>query len=188
MASINLLAGELARRNKDNDPRNEGRECSMKNNNKGVMTSEKQEEIVEGRNSNENDPEWKMVLFNQASQQQQSNGSEEKIMNCGNYRNSAFSGALQDLIGIDSVEECSKIGTHFSNASSLVTSLSSSREASPEKTGPSLLFPKPSMETKIVNPISTSVTSWLPSPTVEIRPPPAISLSHLPVFAAWTDT
>ncbi|QCE16437.1 AP2-like factor [Vigna unguiculata] len=184
MASINLLAGELARRNKDNDPRNEARDCGMKNNNnnKGVMTSE-------GRNSNEKDSEWKMVLFNEGSQQQQqSNGSEEKIMKCGNYRNSAFSGALQDLIGIDSVEECGKIGTHFSNASSLVTSLSSSREGSPEKTGPSLLFPKPSMETKIVNPISTSVTSWLPSPTVQMRPPPAISLSHLPVFAAWTDT
>ena len=45
-----------------------------------------------------------------------------------------------------------------------------------------------SMETKIVNPISTSVTSWLPSPTVQMRLPPAISLSHLPIFAASTDT
>jgi len=188
MASINLLAGELARRNKDNDPRNEASDSNIENNNKGVATSQSNEEMVQGRNSNENDSEWKMVLFNHPSQQQQSNGSEQKLMNCGNYRNSAFSGALQDLIGIDSVDVCSKIGTHFSNASSLVTSLSSSREASPEKTGPSLLFPKPPMETKIVNPISTSVTSWLPSPTVQMRPPPAISLSHLPVFAAWTDT
>ncbi|KAL9313101.1 hypothetical protein ACSQ67_018553 [Phaseolus vulgaris] len=188
MGSINLLAGELARRNKDNDPRNEGSEYNIEKNNKGVVTSQSNEEMVQGRNNNENDSEWKMVLLNHPSQQQQSNGSEQKLMNCGNYRNSAFSGALQDLIGIDSVDMCSKIGTHFSNASSLVTSLSSSREASPEKTGPSLLFPKPPMETKIVNPISTSVTSWLPSPTVQMRPPPAISLSHLPVFAAWTDT
>ena len=197
MASSNLLAGELARRNKDNDPRNEAIDY-----NKSVVTSVNNEETVQvqaGNNNNENDSEWKMVLFNHPSQQQQANGngSDQKIMNCGNYRNSAFSMALQDLIGIDSVgsgqhnmlDESSKIGTHFSNPSSLVTSLSSSREASPEKMGPSLLFPKPPpMETKIVNPIGTSVTSWLPSPTVQMRPSPAISLSHLPVFAAWTDT
>ncbi|KAH1109804.1 hypothetical protein AAZX31_04G047200 [Glycine max] len=196
MASSNLLAGELARRKKDNDPRNKDIDY-----NKSVVTSVNNEETVQvqaGNNNNENDSEWKMVLFNHPSQQQQANGngSDQKIMNCGNYRNSAFSMALQDLIGIDSVgsgqhnmlDESSKIGTHFSNTSSLVTSLSSSREASPEKRGPSLLFPMPPMETKIVNPIGTSVTSWLPSPTVQMRPSPAISLSHLPVFASWTDT
>ncbi|TKY74949.1 AP2 ethylene-responsive transcription factor ANT [Spatholobus suberectus] len=191
MASSNLLAGELARRNKDNDPRNEAIEY-----NRGVVTSQGNNEgIVQARNNNENESGWKMVLFNHPPQQQQSNGSDQKIMHCGNYRNGAFSVALQDLIGIDSVgsgqpmlDESSKIGTHFSNPSSLVTSLSSSREASPDKTGPSLLFPKTPVETKIVNPISTSVTSWLPSPTVQMRPPPAITLSHLPVFAAWTDT
>lgn len=179
MASSNLLAGELARRNKDNDPRNEAIEY-----NKGVATSHSNVETVQARNNNnENNSEWKMGLFNQTP-----HGCDQKIMHCGNYRNSAFSVALQDLIGIDSVEESSKIGTHFSNPSSLVTSLSSSREASPDKTGPSLLFPKPPMETKIVNPIGTTVASWLPSPTVQMRPPPAITLSHLPVFAAWTDT
>ncbi|KAH1244546.1 AP2-like ethylene-responsive transcription factor ANT [Glycine soja] len=193
MASSNLLAGELARRNKDNDPRNEAIDY-----NKSVVTSVNNGETVQvqARNNNENDSEWKMVLFNHPLQQQ-ANGSDHKIMNCGNSRNSAFSMALQDLIGVDSVgseqhnmlDDSSKIGTHFSNPSSLVTSLSSSREASPEKMGPSLLFPKPPpMETKIVNPIGTSVTSWLPSPTVQMRPSPAISLSHLPVFAAWTDT
>ncbi|XP_020210924.1 AP2-like ethylene-responsive transcription factor ANT [Cajanus cajan] len=179
MASSNLLAGELARRNKDNDPRNEAIEY-----NKGVATSHSNVETVQARNNNnEKNSEWKMGLFNQTP-----HGCDQKIMHCGNYRNSAFSVALQDLIGIDSVEESSKIGTHFSNPSSLVTSLSSSREASPDKTGPSLLFPKPPMETKIVNPIGTTVASWLPSPTVQMRPPPAITLSHLPVFAAWTDT
>nr|KYP70375.1 AP2-like ethylene-responsive transcription factor ANT [Cajanus cajan] len=117
MASSNLLAGELARRNKDNDPRNEAIEY-----NKGVATSHSNVETVQARNNNnEKNSEWKM-------------------------------------------------------------------EASPDKTGPSLLFPKPPMETKIVNPIGTTVASWLPSPTVQMRPPPAITLSHLPVFAAWTDT
>lgn len=180
IASSNLLAGELARRNKDNDPRNEAIEY-----NKGVVaTSQSNEEIVKTQNGSE----WKMALFNNPSQQQQQS-NDPKTMNYGNYRNHAFCVALQDLVGIDSVvDESSKIGTHFSNASSLVTSLSSSREASPDKMGPSLLFPKPPMETKIVNPIGTTVTSWLPSPTVQMRPPPAIALSHLPVFAAWTDT
>ncbi|KAL2346506.1 hypothetical protein Fmac_000506 [Flemingia macrophylla] len=183
MASSNLLAGELARRNKENDPRNEAIEY-----NEGTVTSHSNVETVQARKNNENDSEWKMGLFHHTLQQQQSHGCDQKILNCGNYRNSAFSVALQDLIGIDSVESSSKIGTHFSNPSSLVTSLSSSREGSPDKTGPSLLFPKPPMETKIVNPIGTNVASWLPSPTVQMRPPPAITLSHLPVFTAWTDT
>lgn len=186
MASNTLLAGELARRNKDNDPRNE----AIEHNNNGAPSQTNNVEAVQTRNNNENDSHWRKVLF----QQQQSNNSDQKTMNCGNYRNTAFSMALQDLIGIDSVgsgqpmlDESNKIGTHFSNASSLVTSLSSSREGSPDKSGPSLLFPKPpSVETKIINPIG-SVSSWFTS-APQMRPAAAISLSHLPVFAAWNDT
>ncbi|XP_027355869.1 AP2-like ethylene-responsive transcription factor ANT [Abrus precatorius] len=188
MASNTLLAGELARRNKDSDLRTEAIDYNI-----GV-TSQNNVDAVQARNNNEKDSQWKMALFNHHSQQQ-SNGCDQKTINCGNYRNSALSVALQDLIGIDSagsgqpmLDESSKIGTHFSNPSSLVTSLSSSREPSPDKTGPSLLFPKPPMEAKIVNPIVTGVSSWFPSPAVQMRPASAIALSHLPVFAAWNDT
>ncbi|KAF1893633.1 hypothetical protein Lal_00002137 [Lupinus albus] len=183
MASNTLLAGELARRNKDNHPRSEAIEY---NNNNGVPNPTNVE-AVQARNNNENGSHWKMDLFQQ--QQQQSNNSCEQKMNCGNYRNSSFSMDLQDLIAIDSVGSgqpmqgnSNKIGTHFSNPSSMVTSLSSSREASPDKTGPSLLFPKPQMETKIG---SGGVSSWF---TSQMRPAAAIPLSHLPVFAAWNDT
>ncbi|XP_019437877.1 PREDICTED: AP2-like ethylene-responsive transcription factor ANT isoform X1 [Lupinus angustifolius] len=189
MASNTLLAGEHARRNKDNDPRTEAIEF---NNNNGV-SSQANVEAVQARNNNENGSDWKMALFQE--QQQSNNICDQKAINCGNYRNSAFSMALQDLIGIDSVgssqhmvDESNKIVTHFSNPSSMVTSLSSSREASPDKMGPSLLFPKPQMETKISNNTIGStggVSSWF---TSQIRPASAISLSNLPVFAAWNDT
>ncbi|XP_061372017.1 AP2-like ethylene-responsive transcription factor ANT [Gastrolobium bilobum] len=188
MASNTLLAGELARRNKDSDKRTEAIDYN------GVSSQSKGEAVQAG-NNNEKDSDWKMVLHHHHPQQE-SNSCDQKIMNCGGYRNSAFSVALQDLIGTDSVgsgqlmlDDSSKMRTHFSNPSSLVTSLSSSREASPDKTGPSL-FPKRPMETKSVNHIASGVSSWFPSPApAQIRPAAAaISLSHLPVFAAWNDT
>lgn len=158
MASNTLLAGDLARRNKQRDPTTEaidGQDKSEKNGN--------------------DSSDWKMVLSNESPQQQNASACVQSILpektmgSIAHYRNnSSFSMAIQDLIGIDSVnssqlivDESLKIGTHFSNPSSLVTSLSSSREESPEK---------------------TAVGSWISS---RVAP---ISLSHLPVFAAWNDT
>ncbi|XP_019415291.1 PREDICTED: AP2-like ethylene-responsive transcription factor ANT isoform X2 [Lupinus angustifolius] len=187
MASNTLLSGELARRNKDNHPRSEAIEYS---NNNGVPNPTNVE-AVQARSNNENGSDWKTVLF---QQQQQSNNNYDQKTNCGSYRNSSFSMDLQDLIAIDSVGsgqpmlgDSNKIGTHFSNPSSMVTSLSSSREASPDKTGPSLLFPKPQMETKIGNNTigSNGVSSWF---TTQMRPAATIPLSHLPLFDAWNDT
>ncbi|XP_019457138.1 PREDICTED: AP2-like ethylene-responsive transcription factor ANT isoform X1 [Lupinus angustifolius] len=59
--------------------------------------------------------------------------------------------------------------------------LEASNNKNNDKTGPTLLFPNPPIgSTKIVSPIATtSVSSWFPSR--------AISMSHLPVFAAWND-
>ncbi|KAI4316583.1 hypothetical protein L6164_024552 [Bauhinia variegata] len=186
IASNTLLSGELARRNKDGE--------ALEYN----ASSASNGDTVQGENKNENGSDWKMVSY-QTPPQQESNSSEQKNMDCGNYRNSAFSMALQDLIAIDSVgsgqlmlDDSAKIGTRFSNASSLVTSLSSSREASPDKTGATLLFPKPPpIASKIVSPIASTaaVTSWFPSSAAsQLRPASAISMSHLPVFAAWNDT
>ncbi|GAB2222420.1 hypothetical protein Droror1_Dr00013637 [Drosera rotundifolia] len=68
------------------------------------------------------------------------------------------------------------VPVHFSNSSSLVTSVNSSREASPDKDGgsPSVLYHKLPL-------------AWIPS-SVQLRPSSAaLSFAHLPVFAAWTD-
>ncbi|KAJ1414567.1 DNA-binding domain superfamily [Sesbania bispinosa] len=82
-------------------------------------------------------------------------------------------------------EELSKIGRLVSNPSSLVTSLSSSREESPDKTSLPVLFDQmPSTASKLLATISTSnVGSWEPSSHLR----PALSLPQMPVFSAWTD-
>ncbi|CAK8568398.1 unnamed protein product [Lathyrus sativus] len=175
MASNTLLSGEHARRIKQNVPRTEVHEYNDTN----VTSQNNNGEPAQARNSNEsNDSKWKMV----------SNSCDQKN-SAGNFKNSDFSMSLQDLVGIESVglDDSTKIGTHFSNPSSLVTSLSSSREASPDKTAPSQLFPKPSMESKIGSNIGVS-SSWFPSQvTTQMRPTSSINLSHFPVFAAWND-
>ncbi|KAJ7958293.1 AP2-like ethylene-responsive transcription factor ANT [Quillaja saponaria] len=186
MASNSLLARELARRNKDTESRPEAIDYNTK-------TLENGEAIQPG-NNNENGSEWKMVLY-PSKQQQNPNSCDQKSMNCGNYKNPNFSIALQDLIGIDSVsssqhmvDDSAKVVTRFSDPSSLVTSLSSSREASPDKTGPTLLFPKPPMASRIASSVAAGVTSsWFPSAAAQLRPT-AISMAHLPMFAAWSDT
>ncbi|XP_049391332.1 AP2-like ethylene-responsive transcription factor ANT [Solanum stenotomum] len=178
MASNTLPAGELARRTKEREP------IEYNNNNIEGVGGHKNEECVDN-NNNGNITDWKMVLY------QTSNPSLGL-----NYRNpTSFSMALQDLIGIDSMtnsnnhhatildHEQNKIGNHFSNTSSLVTSLGSSREPSPDKsaTAASLVFAKP---TKFTVPTATSVNACIPS--AQLRPIP-VSMAHLPVFAALND-
>ncbi|XP_020208544.1 AP2-like ethylene-responsive transcription factor ANT [Cajanus cajan] len=187
MASNTLLAGELARRNKESEPRTEAIEYNVvSSQQQQVMNKEEVEAVNKHANENGSSSDWKMVLYHD---QQQSNNCDPKPMKCGNYRGSGFSVSLQDLIGIDSVgsshamlEDSTKIGTHFSNPSSMVTSLSSSREGSPDKTGPTMLFPKPPIGSKIVTSPISNAGPWFPS---QIRP---LSMSHLPVFAAWSDS
>ncbi|KAE8057010.1 hypothetical protein FH972_013732 [Carpinus fangiana] len=173
MASNTLLAGELARRNKDADSRTEAIDYNPSMQNGGEANQPE-------NNSNGNGSDWKMALY---QPQQTPNACVESSLDHqkSNYRSPSFSMALQDLIGIDivnpsqsMVDASGKLGTHFSNPSSLVTSLSSSREVSPDKNGSSMLFAKPPL-----------ASSWFP--TAQLRPA-AISMSHLPVFAAWTDT
>ncbi|KAK6939752.1 AP2/ERF domain [Dillenia turbinata] len=186
-ASNTLLAGELAKRTKDVEPPTgaiEYKQSSIQNNG----------ETIHSEANHGNVTDWKMVLYQTAQQQRQPNACveslEQKSVSMPNYRAPTFSMALQDLIGFDVnssqqvVDEAAKLGTHFSNPSSLVTSLSSSREASPDKNGPPTLFAKPPMASKFVSP-TTTLDSWIPS--TQLRPT-AISMSHLPVFAAWNDT
>nr|XP_027092291.1 AP2-like ethylene-responsive transcription factor ANT [Coffea arabica] len=184
MASNTLPAGELARRNKETEPNNET--IAYAN------AAHKSEECFQPeRNANVSD--WKMAPY-QPPQQQQNlpmDSFNEKIMNVVHYQNPSYSTALHGLIGIDSgnssrgiVDESAKLGAHFSNSSSLVTSLNSSREASPDRSGTSMLFAaKPTSAANYVNP-TANVGSWIPS--AQLKPVP-ISMAHLPVFAAWGD-
>ncbi|KAK8642645.1 hypothetical protein V6N13_011982 [Hibiscus sabdariffa] len=78
------------------------------------------------------------------------------------------------------VDESTRFGTHYSNSSSLVTSVSNSREGSPDKPGSTTLFAKPPSASKLVTP--TNGVNWFSSRSS------ALSMAHLPLFAAWTDT
>ncbi|KAF2295629.1 hypothetical protein GH714_033348 [Hevea brasiliensis] len=174
MASNTLLAGELARRNKDIGSSNEAT-------NHNHATQNSVGEAIPSLKNNESD--YKMVLYQ--SSQQPTNVT-------GNYKTQAFSLAPENVIGIDAmspvhhkdVEDSTKMGTHLSNASSRVTSLGSSREGSPERASLPMVFAMPPSGTSnmFTNP-TNNVNSWIP--TAQLRP--VVSLPHMPVFAAWTD-
>lgn len=180
MASNTLLAGELARRNKDTGSGNEAI-------NHNPSTQNGIGEAIPSLKNDESEPDWKMVLY-QSSQQ-----IDQKATNAmDNYKTQIFSLNPDNVIGIDSmssvhqqeVEDSTKMGTHLSNASSLVTSLSSSREGSPDRARLPMLFAMPPTATSklLTNPAS-NMNSWIP--TAQLRP--AVSLPQLPVFASWTD-
>ena len=188
MASNTLLAGELARRNKETDSNNE-----VSDYNTPKLTNG---ETIQPEVNNGNGSDWKMALY-QSPQHQPSVGAveslEQESMSTENCQNLTFSMALQDLIGVDSVsssqpmvDECPKLGTHYSKPSSLVTSVSNSREGSPDKTGSTMLFAKPPLASKFISP--TNGVTWFPSAADQLRPAAAISMAHLPLFAAWNDT
>ncbi|KAK8321367.1 hypothetical protein V6Z12_A12G094700 [Gossypium hirsutum] len=169
MASNTLLAGEFARRNKDVGPRGNDNLLT------GNINAETNINISPKNNGGQ--PDWKMILY-QSSEQQQPNIIE-------NFKAQAFSLAPETMVGQREVDDSSKMGTtHFSNASSLVTSLSSSREGSPERSSLPMAFampPPPSSKLFTTSP--NTVNSWIPS--AQLRP--AISMPQMPVFAAWTD-
>ncbi|XP_022721716.1 AP2-like ethylene-responsive transcription factor ANT [Durio zibethinus] len=188
MASNTLLTGELARRNKEADSNNEASD-----NNTPSLTNG---ETVQPEVNNGNGLDRKMALYPLPQQQPSVDdvvSLEQKYMSTGSYRNPSFSMALQDLIGVDSVsssqpmvDESTKLGTHYSNPTSLVTSVNNSREGSPDKTGPKMLFAKPPLASKFITP--TNGVSWFPSAASQLRPAAAVSMAHLPLFATWNDT
>ncbi|CAL5078147.1 unnamed protein product [Urochloa decumbens] len=81
----------------------------------------------------------------------------------------------------------------MSGASSLVTSLGNSREVSPDRGGGlSMLFSKPQPAPVASKPAAMSplmpLGSWAASPAASARAAAAaVSIAHMPVFAAWTD-
>lgn len=171
MASNTLLAGELARRNKEVTLAIEAP------NQNSFGHNQNSESCISPKQNNVNSiSEWKMALTHASQPNKRPVGTED-------YMAQAYSVARHDLlqIGIDTMssvpDDTSKICTpHLSNASSLVTSLSSSRECSPDKNNVPLLR-MPSSATKLLS-ASTNAGSWIS--TAQLGP-------HVPVFAAWTD-
>ncbi|GAA0147259.1 DNA-binding transcription factor [Lithospermum erythrorhizon] len=162
MSSTTLPSGDNARRNKEREVVPLAIEYDVGG---GLANDDRlvQESVANVAN-------WKMALYHQSSQAM-------AIEN--NYRNGSFPVGLQDLVvGIDQHQPIGD--SKFSNPSSLVTSLSSSREASPEKNG-ATLFAKPGLEVNNAN-------SWSNIPSEQqMRAVPITVAAHVPVFAAWGD-
>ncbi|KAL0392146.1 UNVERIFIED_CONTAM: AP2-like ethylene-responsive transcription factor ANT [Sesamum radiatum] len=131
------------------------------------------------RRNKESEPIAQTVQRSEISAQENVN---VKSTTGGSYHNPLFSVALQhDLINTASTQMAAP-PRHFSNSSSLVTSLNSSREASPDRNGVPSAKPG-TFETKFINP-STNLNSWIPVAQPRHLP---ITTTHLPVFAAWND-
>ncbi|XP_008785732.2 AP2-like ethylene-responsive transcription factor CRL5 [Phoenix dactylifera] len=178
MASSTLLSGELARRTKAIEA---GIDASS------TQKSRRELDLAEENNSCGSD--WKMVLYQSPQHISQPSESlnHNPVASMDDYRSSTpLLAALHGTAGMETVssveglEDSGKIGNkHISNSSSLVTSLGSSREGSPDRPGLSMLYSKPSPNFVRDAPMS----SWIPS--TQIRP--TISLAQMPVFAAWND-
>ncbi|KAF7828594.1 AP2-like ethylene-responsive transcription factor ANT isoform X1 [Senna tora] len=156
MGSSNLLSGELARRNREiiTDAGNNDHQAITT---KTTTFDETQEAILMQKMSCEsqsNPSQWITEL-----------DQNPPRIDAYSYKSTqSFSVPLDNMI--HQVEDSNKNNNNMSNPSSLVTSLSSSREVSPDK--PSL-----------------PVLSEMPSLVTSLRPP--LSLPHVPVFAGWTD-
>ncbi|KAG6402577.1 hypothetical protein SASPL_134774 [Salvia splendens] len=184
MASNTLPTGEVARRTKEGRPAAEVasvEECHASTQRVELCGSSAQVEHVS------NGCDWKMVLHSDAPVVQAPSGHQGsvgvgsldvKTLNLGSYQSPTFSVGLHEMMGgLNSSQRGVSNATmapHFSNASSLVTSLSSSREASPERYGG---------PNKLVTP-PANVGAWIP--TTQIRPM-QLTTAHMPVFAAWND-
>ncbi|KAJ7952717.1 AP2-like ethylene-responsive transcription factor ANT [Quillaja saponaria] len=101
MASNSLLAGELARKNKDMGSRKEAT-------NPNISSQSNTQETILSQNNSEAQADWKMVLSHSSQQ------LDQKLSNIESYRTQSFS---------IEVEDSSKAANHLSNASSLVTRL-----------------------------------------------------------------
>ncbi|KAK8692461.1 hypothetical protein V6N13_075920 [Hibiscus sabdariffa] len=160
MASSTLLAGELARRNNDSGDYSTP-----------MLTNG---ETIEPQVNHGNASESKKALYPSSQLQPMVDGVELMEHKHGN----ASVSSSQPM-----VDGSTRLGTHYCNTSSLVTSVSNSREGSPDKTGSTMLFAKPTSAPKLVSPADG--VSWFPSAPMR---PAALSMAHLPLFAAWTDT
>ncbi|WOK99589.1 AP2-like ethylene-responsive transcription factor ANT [Canna indica] len=180
MASNTLLAGELARRNKNIESHAAVVPLLPQS------SSSSSRELNLAAENNTSNSDWKMTLYQ--SSNQTSPISEEQnqklIASTAEFPNEPFGNNLHSLICMDNsaqaIDDSGNLGTvQGMNPLSLVTNLSNSREGSPDRADISMLFAK--TPPKFIGP--APLNSWMPS--TQLRP--ALPLAHMPMFAAWTD-
>uniref|UniRef100_A0A0A8Y3P4 Uncharacterized protein n=1 Tax=Arundo donax TaxID=35708 RepID=A0A0A8Y3P4_ARUDO len=167
MASNTLLPADLARRNKDHhhvDPSS-----------------------AAGTNDT-----WKIAaaaaMSSAAAAPRAAVAAEQQHHHQGHHDAEAFS-VLHDLV-VTAADGGAHHHMPMSGASSLVTSLSNSREGSPDRGGGlSMLFSKPSQPAPApskqpMSPLMMPLGSWASPASAR---PAAVSIAHMPLFDAWTD-
>lgn len=152
MASDAILAGEQARRL--NDSETTIHTGIVEHISPSLVPSSQGEFFQAANHKNSSSSDWKLVMHQSPQQHEQNpnyleslaeqNTSVEQEQQQQHYKNLSFSMALQDLISIEAMNSTQQMfddsltstkidnSNHFSEPSSLVTSLSSSREASPD--------------------------------------------------------
>ncbi|URD98218.1 AP2-like ethylene-responsive transcription factor [Musa troglodytarum] len=155
MASSTLLAGELARRNRNVEPSAPGgnRQLNLTADNitSSYRSADRTSPIPEEQN-------------------------RELITSGAGFPNEHSASNLHGVVGMNASNLVTAAGM---NPSSLFPSLGSSREGSPDRADISMLFAKTPPKLIVPAPLH----SWMPS--TQLRS--ALPLSHMPVFAAWTD-
>jgi len=178
MASSTLLAAELARRTKEVPP--------VRN----VDVEEREKS------------EWKIALYHSSQQQEglvQVNQLTMPIYMVQNHELAKTDTTLNPIKqAINDLTRIGMGGAQFSNPSSLVSSLTSSREGSPpDKNNTTttnnndanclpLAYTVPPSAAKLFANPTANISPWIDQP-VQIRPPSLPLATQLPVFAAWAD-
>ncbi|XP_011099412.1 AP2-like ethylene-responsive transcription factor ANT isoform X1 [Sesamum indicum] len=169
MESNGLLSGEMARRSKDVVSCNENSLNNYPNPSNNV-------EPIPPKESNGNMSDWRMALYQSSHEKP---GVED--FKLANFTNGMMGIEALNGSGPQDVDDPGKMATNLSSASSLVTSLSSSREGSPDK---NVVLPMqfavqaPPLASKFFPCPTSNGTPWIPS--AQMRP-------QVPLFSAWTD-
>lgn len=171
MASSNLLAAELARRTKEVPP---ARNVD-----------------VDGRENSE----WKIALYRSTQPEEGRFQIDQVTMPISMVQNHEL-GKADTTLGPaqQAMDDPTRMGgAQFSNPSSLVSSLASSREGSPpdkiNNTNTNCLplaFTVPPSAAKLFANPTANISPWIDQP-VQIKPSSIPLPTQLPVFAAWTD-
>ncbi|CAO1948867.1 unnamed protein product [Urochloa humidicola] len=190
MASNTLLPGDLARRKKDDEALPAA----------AVPDTAAAIAAVHAANGNAAADTWKVAAALAASAPRATSEHHQ------HQHHDVLSGAEAFSVLHDLVTGGGAAAQHMamSGASSLVTSLGNSRETSPDRGGGlSMLFSKPpppaaaqatQQQQAAAGKTATMMSPLMPlgswaaaSPAASARAAAAVSIAHMPVFAAWTD-
>lgn len=184
MASNNLLAGEQARRKKDAGAPNNIEVVVNKNPPNQNQNGGDQVSVQEEAASVNAAPDWRIALYQSTAEEAPPPQSSSSCFGLGGIDMTTTARTRQQQEMEESAARM--LSAHLSNASSLVTSVESSRECSPDKMntigigsqcdGAAAAAAPKMVATVTTN--SSSTSSWIS--TAQLRP-------HVPVFAAWTD-